>query len=70
VEAQPDGSPKRNGTTLNLTQKIALVKAQREPQKSAPVRMSPYLRRLTEKRLPVRVLWNGAWTPTDEGGAA
>ena len=55
---------------MNLTTKIALIKVQREPQKLVPVRMSPWVRRLTEKRLPAKVLWNGAWQPTDEGGAA
>lgn len=33
-------------------------------------RMSPFLRRLTEKRLDPKVLSNGAWTPTGSGDAA
>lgn len=58
---------------MTLTQKIALVKAQREP-KLVPVRMSPFVRRLNAKQLPVRVIGgirlNGAWTPNGSGGAA
>jgi hypothetical protein len=54
---------------MNLTERLAAIKVQ-EPPKLVPVRMSPFVRALREKRLPVKVLWNGAWqSPQDEGAA-
>ena len=55
---------------MTLTEKIALVKARKDPSKLVPVRMSPFVRLLNEKRLPAKVLYNGAWTRDGEGGAA
>ena len=56
-----------------LLTRIAEGKARREPAKVTqlvPVRMSPFVRALNEKRLPAKALWNGSWTPDGDGGAA
>lgn len=44
----------------------------RRPKEPTPIteRMSPFMRRLAEKRLPVKDLTNGAWTPQGSGDAA
>lgn len=65
------------GTSYNLLERINAAKAQREPAKFGtlhPVRMSPFVRRLNAKQLPVKVIggtpFNGSWTPDGDGGAA
>lgn len=56
-----------------LLDRIKEGKQRHEPPKVTqlvPVKMSPFVRALNEKRLPAKALWNGAWTPDGDGGAA
>jgi hypothetical protein len=61
------------GTSYSLKARIKERTEQRERPKVTslyPVRMSPFVRALNQKRLAPKVLWNGAWTAPDDQGAA
>ena len=56
-------------TATPLLDRIAARRPMPEP---TPIteRMSPFMRRLAERRLPTKDLTNGAWTPAGSDGAA
>lgn len=62
---------------MTATPLLDRIAARKELTKPEPIteRMSPFMRRLAEKRLPVQdntatIYVNGAWTRPDESGAA